>query len=122
MVKDWGYEYVAPSTTVEGVSVDFESRKIVLPPRLEGIRPAFEIFYLSPILPTNGSQTKYMHYWIGKIYEHYRGSRTRLLFVRVPRGAFLKPGLPPVNPHSSLRELAMEPRVTLIDEHLFDDL
>ena len=120
--KDWNYEYVAPSTTLEGVSVDLQKHTLTLPPNLVHLKEAFEGAYLKENPPTNGAQTKYMHHWIGKIYDRYRRSRTRLVFVRVPRGAFLRLDLPPTNPHSSARELAMQPGVTLIDEHMFDDL
>ena len=63
-----------------------------------------------------------MKYWLGKIYEHYRGSPTRLIFLRLPRGGFVRPDQPRYNPHSSVRELAAQPNVTLIDEHFFDSL
>ena len=72
--------------------------------------------------PETGGESRYMKYWLGKIYERYRGSPTRLIFLRLPRGGFVRPDQPRYNPHSSVRDLAAEPNVTLIDEHFFDSL
>ena len=63
-----------------------------------------------------------MKYWLGKIYEHYRGSGTRIIFIRLPRGPVVRPDQPEMNPHSSVRELATMPDVSLAPEHFFDSL
>ncbi|MGH9646819.1 MAG: hypothetical protein ACRD4E_08395, partial [Bryobacteraceae bacterium] len=77
---------------------------------------------LDALPPDTGDQSRYLKYWLSKIYEHYRGSPTRLIFLRLPRGGFVRPDQPRHNPHSSVRELAAQPNVTLIDEHFFDSL
>jgi hypothetical protein len=63
-----------------------------------------------------------LHQWLGKIYERYRGSKTRLIFLDLPRGAFVRPDQPALNPHSSVRELATKPGVILLPEHLFESI
>jgi len=72
--------------------------------------------------PETGSHSGYMKYWLGKIYEHYRGSPTRLIFLRLPRGGFVRPDQPRYNARSSVRDLSAQPNVTLVDEHFFDSL
>ena len=73
-------------------------------------------------MPETGHQGAYLKRWLGKIYEHYRGSPTKLIFLRLPRGGFVRPDQPRYNPQSSVRVLAMQPNVVLIDEHFFDSL
>jgi hypothetical protein len=60
-----------------------------------------------------------MHKWLGKIYERYRGSKTRVIFLHLPRGPFVRPDQPAFNAHSSVRELALRPGVILLPENLF---
>ena len=119
----WIYGYSGPPETVAGFHIDWDAKTVTAPPNTdprtaEGLR----INLLLPLPPETGSQGRYMKYWLGKIYEHYRGSPTRLIFLRLPRGGWVRPDQPRYKPHSSLRELAAQPNVTLIDEHFFDSL
>jgi len=86
--------------------------------RFEGLKTRL----LDPLPPESGEQGRYMKYWLGKIYEHYRGSPTRLIFLRLPRSGWVRPDQPRYNPHSSVRDLAARPNVTLMDEHFLDVL
>jgi hypothetical protein len=119
----WNYGYNGPPDTVADFHVDWQTRTITGPPdadpgRLDGLKTRL----LLPLPPASGVESRYMKYWLGKIYDRYRGSPTRLIFLRLPRGGFVRPDQPPYNPHSSVRELAAHPNVTLIDEHFFDSL
>ena len=119
----WLYGYHGPPDTVSGFQVDWQARTLVAPPNanpdlVDGLKDRL----FSPPPPESGRKSRYMKYWLGKIYDHYRNSPTRLIFLRLPRGGFVRPDQPPYNPHSSVRELAAHPNVTLIDEHFFDSL
>jgi hypothetical protein len=119
----WYYGYKGPPDTVEGFQIDWTAKTLIAPPhfdpgREEGLRNRL----LAPLAPETGRQSTYLKYWLGKIYERYRGSPTRLIFLRLPRGGWIRPDQPRYNPHSSVRELAAQPNVTLIDEHFFDSL
>lgn len=119
----WFYGYTGPPDTLSAFHVDWEAKTLSAPPgadpdRIQGLKARL----LLPLPPDTGVQSRYLKYWLGKIYEHYRGSPTRLIFLRLPRGGFVRPDQPPYNPHSSVRELAAHPNVTLIDEHFFDSL
>jgi hypothetical protein len=119
----WYYDYVGPNQSLEGVTVDWVNRTVTVP---AGFTPAqkkaYEDRFLLPRTPYRGDRTAYMHQWLGKIYEHYRGSKTRLIFLHLPRGAFVRPDQPEFNAHSSVRELAAQPGVILLPEHLFDSI
>jgi len=77
---------------------------------------------VEPLPAQTGRRSAYMKYWLGRIRDHYRGSKTRVVFLRLPRGAWIRPDMPPTNPQSSLHELEKEPNFTLLPEHLFDEL
>lgn len=119
----WFYTYVGPNESLEGVEVDWQNRTVKVPPGFtEAQRVAYEYRFLAPRPPYRGDRTAYMHQWLGKIYEHYQGSKTRLIFVHLPRGPFVRPDQPVFNPHSSVRELGKRRGVILLPEHLFDSI
>jgi hypothetical protein len=119
----WFYDYVDTSKTLEGVRVDFAARTVTVPP---GLRPDIEDGLrgrlLNPRPPEKGQDGAYMRYWLGRIYDLYRGSKTKLVFLRLPRGGFVRPDQAPVNPYSSVRELAARPEVRLIPEDFYNGL
>jgi len=119
----WYYNYVGPNQSLEGVVVDFTNRTVTVPPGFtDAQKAAYEFRFLAPRPPYRGVRTAYLHQWLGKIYEHYRGSKTRLIFLHLPRGGFVRPDQPEVNPHSSVRELGSQPGVILMPEHIFDSI
>ncbi len=119
----WYYSYVGSNQSLEGVQVDFVNRTVTVPPGFtEAQKTAYAFRFLAPRPKDRGMRSEYLHQWLGKIYEHYRGSKTQLMFLRLPRGPFVRPDQPAVNPHSSVRELALKPGVMLLPEHLFDSL
>jgi hypothetical protein len=119
----WYYNYVGPNQSMEGVEIDWKNRTLTVPPGFsEAQKTAYEYRFLAPRPPFRGDRTAYMHKWLGKIYEHYQGSKTRLIFLHLARGPFVRPDQPEFNPHSSVRELAARPGVTLLPERLFESL
>ena len=119
----WHYNFTGAPESLADFHVDWKARTLDAPPNAE-LRLVQNLSFrlLEPLPPETGNQSRYLKYWIGKIYERYRGSPTRLIFLRLPRGGFVRPDQPRYNPHSSVRDLAAEPNVTLIDEHFFDPL
>lgn len=119
----WYYNYVGSNQSMEGVVVDFTNRTVTVPPGFtETQKEAYRYRFLAPHPPYTGVHSAYLHQWLGKIYEHYRGSNTRLVFLHLPRGPFIRPDQPAMNPHSSVRELATQEGVILLPEHLFDSI
>jgi hypothetical protein len=119
----WYYTYVGPNQSLDGVTVDFVNRTVTVPPGFtDAQKTMYEFRFLAPRTPERGVRTAYLHHWLGKIYEHYRGSKTRIIFLHLPRGPFVRPDQPALNPRSSVRELAARPGVILLPEHLFDSI
>ncbi len=119
----WYYNYIGPNQSMEGVAIDWANRTLTVPAGFtEAQKAAYQYRFLYPRPPYRGDRTTYLHHWLGKIYEHYRGSKTRLVFLDLPRGPFVRPDQPAFNPHSSVRELASRPGVILLPERLFESL
>jgi hypothetical protein len=119
----WHYDYNGPLDTLTDFHVDWQAKTLTAPPGADqGLIERLKFRLLFRLPPETGGHSRYMKYWLGKIYERYRASPTRLIFLRLPRGGFVGPDQPHYNPHSSVRELAAQPNVTLIDEHFFDSL
>jgi hypothetical protein len=119
----WHYGYHGPPDSLAEFHVDWQARTLTAPPNADPRTVGILKYRLFDPLPDKtGIQSRYLKNWLGKIYERYRGSPTRLIFLQLPRGGFVRADQPPYRPDSSVRELAREPNVTLIDQHFFDSL
>jgi hypothetical protein len=117
------YRYVGPTKNVEGIKIDWMEKRMEFPESVPEVQHAmFQGFLLGDRAPDHGRRSAYMKYWLGRIYDLYRGSPTRLIFIRLPRGPYPRPDLPAANPNSSVRMLARNPEVILDDEHTFEAL
>ncbi len=118
----WFYDFRADDKTLTGLSVDWPNRKLTVPP---GTPPDIETVLrtrlVEPLPPQTGRHSAYLKYWLGRIRDHYRNSKTQIVFARLPRAAWIRPDLP-VNPQSSVHELDKEPGVTLLPEDFFNEL
>jgi hypothetical protein len=119
----WAYNFAPENHSLQGLSVDWAAQKIHFPDGLaEPQRNLISDVLLRPQAPQIGANAAYHRYWFGRILDLYRGSGTRVIFIRLPRAPVLPPDLPPPNPASPLRALAAQPDVVLLDEHRFDEL
>jgi hypothetical protein len=119
----WAYNYVPENHSLKGLEVDWAAKKIHFPDGLtEAQRFLISDVLLRPDFPQTGANAAYHRYWYGRILDLYRGSGTKIIFIRLPRAPLLRPNLPPPNPSSPLRALAAQPGVVLLDEHRFDEL
>ena len=81
----------------------------------ESRRQDIEAELFPTLAPDEGRETAYLRYWYGKIIEHYRGSGTKLIFMRVPR-APVSPPDPAPKLNSAIRQIASQPDVIVLDE------
>lgn len=118
----WYYDYVGSDRNLRGASIDWIAREVHTPPTVSPAEKEKLEGFLAPPPPEKGRRSVYLKFWLNKIYELYRGSGTRIIFIRLPRGPFVRPDQPLFNPHSSVRELAAHNGVILSPEHFFDVL
>src|SRR5262249_33062125 len=119
-----GWRYDAPWDTLSltGMSVDWKARTVELPEYLPA-KKAAEIreVLLTEQPPRTEEFADYRRKWLGEIGAHYRGSRTRLIFVRLARGPVVPPGMAG-DANSSVREFGARGEAMLVPEHRFDEL
>jgi len=118
----WFYDFRGTEDNLVGLEVDWQQHLIRFPARITpeesgGIQN--ELFY--PIGPDTGRATAYYRYWYGRIVDYYHGSRTKVIFLRVPRAPIPPPAHAP-KLTSAVRRLASHPGVIVLNEHLFDAL
>ncbi len=113
----WGTDSLA------GMSVDWKTRTVDLPAWMTdpGRRQNTADLLLRDAPPLTSEFAAYRRRWLGKIVARYRGTRTKLIFVRLARGPVVRPNLP-LDEGGTLREYAAHGEVMLLDEHLFDEL
>lgn len=122
---EWNYNYVESSHSVAGLSIDWNTKTITYPPgadwqERETIRN-WAMHYPDP--PENaGRLAAFRRTWFGRIIEWYRGSRTRIIFVRLPRGPVPRPAYLDHRTRGVIRDFASRPNVLLCDEHAFESL
>ncbi len=118
----WYYGYGGVDTSLAGLQIDWQHKAIQFPGRIPENERKQILDTLFPTLPPDqGLETAYLRYWYGKIIEHYRGSGTKLIFMRVPRAPTSPPDAPP-KLQSAIRQIASQPDVVVLNEHLFDQL
>ena len=115
--------YTGFNKTMEGLSVDWGTRRVTYPGWLNATeRKIVDDVLLRGAIPQTGRKAEYMRHWFGKIIAQYEGSRTKLIFYRMPRGPLLRPAAWSPKKTHSIRDLAAKPNTILLDEHLFDPL
>jgi hypothetical protein len=117
------YDYRGPERNDVGLKVDWAAQKITnYPPgRTPAERAEFDMILLRPVGPNTGQRAAYRRLWFGRIAHYYSGTRTRLVFFRVPRGPFVRPY--PTNATTSVvREMAARGDAILLDQDLLDEL
>ena len=120
----WNYEYPGDPQTAEGLEIDWSARQVVQYPPTWGpdLQQTTKNVLLAEPAPQTGRYTRYLLRWLGKIEQEYRGSGTKLIFIRLPRAPVINPTRPPFKADSAFRTLAKQPDTILSDEHLFDEL
>jgi lysophospholipase L1-like esterase len=118
----WTYDYQEATRSMAGLKIDWATRTATLPPdadenQRETIQPV-----LSERAAQTGRLAAYRRQWFGKIIARYRASRTKVIFVRLPRGPIPRPEGSVRKLSSSIREFAAIPNVMLADEHAFESL
>ena len=118
----WYYGFGGDARTLAGLEIDWAHKTARFPPNVppeEQKRIKSELFSDPP--PDRGREAAYRLYWYRKILDHYKGSRTKIFLLRVPRAPVSPPEVPS-KPNSAVRQLAHDPQVVVLEEHLLDSL
>ena len=124
--KDWpGWTYNFEETTrnMVGLQIDWSNLKATYPPGMtDEQKNSTRGWLLHETVPQTGRLAHFLRTWLGRVADRYRDSRTKIIFIRLPRGPIPRPDYLVKKRSSSIRELASRPNVILADEHLFDCL
>jgi hypothetical protein len=117
------YNFVYSDRSTAGLQIDWATRTATFPPGMDtNQRETVKAFLLRDVAPQDGREAAFRRTWYGKILECYRNSRTRIVFVKLPRGPIPRPDNLSPKLTSSIREFAARPNVILYGEHAFDSL
>jgi hypothetical protein len=122
---EWTYNYVESDRSLAGLEIDWSTMTAKFPPGMDQTQiETVKNWLLHPpdVRANAGRLAAYRRTWFGRIIDRYRGSRTKIIFVRLPRGPILRPAGLDYKPTSSIRELARRPNVLLCPEHAFESL
>ncbi len=119
----WAYDYDEEERSLAGLAIDWKTRQLTFPPGLDANqRRLFNETILRPTPAATGWRAAFQREWVGRIADRYRDSETRLVFVRLPRGPLSPPVDVPLNPRSTMRQLARRPRVFVGDPLRYREL
>jgi hypothetical protein len=120
--EEWTYGYVETDRNVVGLKIDWPTLTAILPSGNDGLRDQMNCCVLYRPYPQTGQIAAFRRKWFGRLLERYRGTPTKLVFLRLPRGPSPRPDGLVQKKSSSIREFAARPGVLLVDEHAFDSL
>ena len=120
---DWTYNYNEDPRSLAGLQIDWAAWKASFPPGAdEAQRITVGTVLLRPVAPQTGRYANFRRLWYGRMLDRYRGSRTKIIFVRLARGPVVRPASLVKKKSASIREFASRPNVFLANEHAFDSL
>jgi hypothetical protein len=120
---EWTYNYVETDRNMVGLKIDWPTLHVTFPRGVdEDQRGTVNDFLAHPPDPQTGRLAAFRRTWFGRIINRYRGFRTKIIFVQLPKGPIPRPNNLVHKQSSSIRELASLPNVLLADEHAFDAL
>jgi hypothetical protein len=118
----WFYGYGGVAESLAGLQIDWQRKTIKFPDGVsESTRKDVENELFPTLPPDEGRETAYLRYWYGRMIDYYRGSGTKLIFMRVPRAPISPPDAPP-KLNSAVRQIASLPDVIVLNEGLFNQL
>jgi len=119
----WVYNYEETTNSMAGLQIDWKTLKVTFPPGMnQDQRDTVNAFLAHEPEPQIGRVAAFQRTWYGRILDRYRGSPTKIIFLRLARGPVPRPDNLTHKLSSSIRELASRPNVTLLDEHAFESL
>jgi hypothetical protein len=119
----WTYDYVETPQSMAGLRIDWSAWKVTFPPGADqNQQDTVHNTLMSPPAPQTGRLAAFRRAWYGRILDRYRGSPTKIVFVRLPRAPIPRPAGLVRKKSSTIREFASRPNVLLCDEHAFESL
>lgn len=123
--EKWNYDFLGVEHDMRGLTIDWKNFQAHLPATADDNQRGTAQNYLAhQPAQQHGWTAAFRRVWFRRIVEWYSGSRTKVVFIRLPRGPVLRPEALRPNDYapSSVHELASLPNVLLADPEAFDSL
>jgi hypothetical protein len=121
--EEWTYNFLGTDASMVGLTIDWSELTAQFPPgAAANQRETVESFLLRRPEPQTGRLAAFRREWFGRILDRYRNSRTKIVFVCLPRGPVPRPAWLARPAGSVIREFAMRPNVLLMDERFFEPI
>ena len=92
--EQWTYDFLGTDGSMAGLAIDWPSLTAQFPPgATPNQRETVESFLLRKPEPQTGRLAAFRREWFGRIIDRYRNSRTKIVFLRLPRGPIPRPAL-----------------------------
>lgn len=116
------YNFVGDDQNLAGLKVDWTTFTATLPPGADDNQRDTVNGFVRPPAPQTGRLSAYRKKWYGKIIDRYRGTGTKIIFVRLPRGPVPRPDNLYAAAGQSIRDFAKLTDVMMADESAFFSL
>jgi hypothetical protein len=120
--EEWTYDYVDTKRNVAGLAIDWRSFAATIPPGNAELKDQMERFVLKRPEPQTGKRAAFRRQWFGQMLDYYRGTGTKVVFVRLPRGPIPHPDGMVKKLTCTIRDFGARPGVVLVNEHAFESL
>ncbi len=119
--SEWTYNYAGNPNDLQGLAVDWQRGAVAFPARLSPAqKDELQAALLRKTEPQFGMLARYRRLWFGRMLEKYRGSATRLIVLRLPRGPAPRPH--PRVPFPHVLQDMHASNLMLLPEHSFEAL
>jgi hypothetical protein len=115
--------YGGHAESLAGLEVDWQRESLRNADRLTSVqKAALEDNLFSAGAPQRGHSARYRRQWLTKIVERYQSTSTRIVFVRLPQGPYVRPGTFQAGNNTVIRGLVRQGYAQLVEENYFDQL
>jgi hypothetical protein len=119
----WDYDYLETERSMEGLAIDYSTLQVTFPPGADDDqRGTVKSFLAHEQDPQMGWVEAYHRKWLGGVIDLYRGSPTKIILLKLPRGPIPRPENLSPRREGPTRELARRRNVLMANEHAFDAL
>jgi hypothetical protein len=119
----WTYTFQETERSMSGFQIDWQTGRYTAPPDADQEqKDSVQAVLYGRGYPQTGRLGAFYRVWLGRLLDRYRGSPTKIIFVRLPRGPVPAPEGMLQARSAVVREFAQRPNVMLAPEHRFDEL
>jgi hypothetical protein len=114
--------YEGHAESLAGLEVDWKQKTFRNADQLTSFQKAELEDNLFPEAPQRGHSARYRRQWLTRIVERYQSTSTRIVFVRLPQGPYVRPASPPLANNTVIQGLVRRGYAQMVGENHFDPL